>query len=880
MTESADNPFPRGAQWVRADFHLHTLKEPGASRKKFREEFRGRETEFVKEWVARLVAEEIRVAVVTNHNVFDVGEFKALRKQARKEGILVLPGIELGVNLGKCVHTLVVFSQEWVDDLAANDGIHRFLSMQFPSPPDEGSRTQNELRGCLQALEMYGKDYFFVFAHVESDNGLIGELPWGDLKHTIGTCGDLWKRVLGLQLVKNPEYVRQNWPSPDGPPAFVEGSDPRDSISEVGKSDRSCWLKVSDLSFDAVKFALTDHRERVRNSPPEPRKGPVIHSVRFAGGRLGGQTYGLSDQLTTLIGSRGSGKSAVIECLRYALDFEPGTNADAKYKNELVRAMLGNGGEVFISGLNEHGQAVEVRRQLATAPQVFLEGEGTRLRPRDVFPNVLYFGQKDLGSRHEGFEAEFFQMLTGASTTDDRQQEETLALAVRQAVTEYQAVLKARGLDEEFAQEEVRLQHQLDVYARKGVDQQLAALTVFDTDRRLVDELRVQFSDLRDRLGQRDGDWQGVLEDWPKLTSVMLAQPSAALAGLLERVQALKGDYDRLTQGLQSVLADLDAIRTSLQDVGRERQEEFNCLLRDLDAPGLDLDGYRKMKSRHGQLVKLLQAAANRTQAEQAALANVLMAAQNLHEFRLGQHRREAEALEACAKSIPNEIQLQLGFEDDREAFDRFLNTWLRGTKFRTASRELLVSGLRNGLEIFQKRETLQELLGSSADVEKLRTVLFDNLAEFLTFRVPDRRKITFNGTPIDQLSLGKRAMAILTLLTSLNRYSMMLLDQPEDDLDNETIFRNVVEPLLERKQHCQFVIATHNANIPVLGDAEQIHACREVENGKYEHQSGSLDSPVTSQTIVNIMEGGAEAFLRRQKVLQQWTKSVSDRNS
>ena len=89
-----------------------------------------------------------------------------------------------------------------------------------------------------------------------------------------------------------------------------------------------------------------------------------------------------------------------------------------------------------------------------------------------------------------------------------------------------------------------------------------------------------------------------------------------------------------------------------------------------------------------------------------------------------------------------------------------------------------------------------------------------------------------------------------------------------------------MVAPLLERKQHCQFVIATHNANIPVLGDAEQIHACREVENGKYEHQSGSLDSPVTSQTIVNIMEGGAEAFLRRQKVLQQWTKSVSVRNS
>jgi len=880
MTESADNPFPRGAQWVRADFHLHTVKEPGASRAKFLAEFRGRENEFVKEWVARLVAENIRVAVVTNHNAFDLEEFKKLKKQGKNNGILVLPGLELGVNAGKGVHTLVVFSPEWVEQEAGIHSITRFLNSEFTTTPDEGDRTKHDLKGCLQELESYGKDFFVVFAHVDSNNGLIRELGWGALTHTIENCGPLWQRVLGLQLVKDPGYVAKHWPGPGGPPAFVEGSDPRDSIFEVGRADRHCWLKISDLSFDAVKFALTDHQQRVRNSPAERRTGPVIHAVGFTGGRLGDQTYWFSEQLTTLIGSRGSGKSAVIECLRYALGFEPGENADAKYKNELVKAMLGNGGEVTVTGVNEHDQAVEIRRLLTTAPQVFLEGLLTRLQPRDVFPNVLYFGQKDLGSRHEGFEAEFFKMLTGASTTDDRQQEETLVLAVRQAVTEYQAVLKARGLDEEYSQEAVRLQHQLEVYASKGVDQQLAALTVFDTDRRLVEELRSQFSDLRDRVGQRDEDWQVILEDWPELTSVSLAQPSEALAALLERVQALKGDYDRLVQGLQFAAADLDSIQNSIQEAGRAQQDEFSRLLRDLDAPGLDLDGYRRMKSRHGQLVKLLQAAANRTQAEQAALENVLTAARNLNEFRYAAHRTESAALTECAAWIPPGIELRCEFEGDREAFETYLTSHLRGTGFRTTSREQLISSLRNGLAIFENRDNLQQLLGSAADVEKLRTVLFQNLADFLTFRVPDRREIAFNGTPIERLSLGQRATLILRLLTSLKRYPIMLLDQPEDDLDNETIFRNVVEPLLERKQHCQFVIATHNANIPVLGDAEQIHACREVEHGKYGHQSGSLDSPVMSQTIVNIMEGGAEAFLRRQKVLQQWTKSVSDRKS
>ncbi len=878
MPNEPENFFPHGAEWVRADFHLHTLKEPGASRKQLRAEFRDRENEFVKEWVGQLVAAKIRIAVITNHNTFDVDEYKALRKAARRESILVLPGVELGINAGKGIHALIVFASDWVDDQAANDGIQRFLNSQFTSTPDEGSRSVEDIAGCLEKLDSYDKDYFVVFAHVDSDNGLIQELGWGQLKHVIETCGDRWQRVLGLQKVMWPDMVIQHWPV-GLPPAFVEGSDPTHSIAEISQSDRPCWLKIGDLSFESVKFALTDYGQRVRLTEPEPRSGPMLHSVSFAGGLLDGQEYGLSEQLTTLIGSRGGGKSSVIECLRYALGIEP-TDVDARYKNELVKAMLANGGEVIVMGRNEHDQLVEVRRPLGFDPQVRLEGNATRLRPGDVFPNVLYFGQKDLGSRHESFEAEFFARLTGAATADDQHQETQLVQAVRQAVTDYQSVLKAKGLDDEYAQEQERLKHQLAVYAEKGVEDRLSALTVFDTDQRGVDELLGQLKELRNRVSQQDADWREVMADWPELKSGSLQAAAARLTTLLENLQASKTSFDRLVTGLQGTETELESIRTSIRETEHELQEGFAQLQREIAKPGLNLEEYRRKKSRYGQLVKLQQAAANRTQAEQTALSKVLTAAQALHRFRRELHRKEETALETCEKSIPDTIKLTTQFEDDRESFGRFLAEQLRSTGFRAASRDRIVEQLRNGLAIFEHRDKLQDTLGAIADVEKLRTALFENLAEFLTWRVPDRREITFDGSPVRKLSLGQRATALLTLLTSLDDHPIMLLDQPEDDLDNETIFRHVVAPLLERKKHCQFVIATHNANIPVLGDAEQIHACREVQQGEYDHQSGSLDCPATSKTIVDIMEGGAEAFLRRQKVLQQWTKSVSDRKS
>jgi chromosome segregation protein len=71
-------------------------------------------------------------------------------------------------------------------------------------------------------------------------------------------------------------------------------------------------------------------------------------------------------------------------------------------------------------------------------------------------------------------------------------------------------------------------------------------------------------------------------------------------------------------------------------------------------------------------------------------------------------------------------------------------------------------------------------------------------------------------------------------------------------------------------KSRQQFIFATHNANFPVLGDAELVAACRsEDEAIVVEH--GSVDAKVCQAKIVDIMEGGAEAFERRKTIYQAW---------
>jgi ABC-type cobalamin/Fe3+-siderophores transport system ATPase subunit len=118
--------------------------------------------------------------------------------------------------------------------------------------------------------------------------------------------------------------------------------------------------------------------------------------------------------------------------------------------------------------------------------------------------------------------------------------------------------------------------------------------------------------------------------------------------------------------------------------------------------------------------------------------------------------------------------------------------------------------------------------------------------------------------------SLGQRASALILFVLGKRENDVIIIDQPEDDLDNQTIYEDVIKLIRELKPSVQFMFATHNPNIPVLGDAEQIHACSFSDN-RISVQSGGLDDPKQQSKIVNIMEGGEEAFDRRKEIYHIW---------
>ena len=153
---------------------------------------------------------------------------------------------------------------------------------------------------------------------------------------------------------------------------------------------------------------------------------------------------------------------------------------------------------------------------------------------------------------------------------------------------------------------------------------------------------------------------------------------------------------------------------------------------------------------------------------------------------------------------------------------------------------------------------------GGSIDVveeEKLNKIL--NLEEQ---PCDDEVRILLNGDPIDKKSPGQRCSALLPLLTLSERVPL-IIDQPEDNLDNRIVGGTLTKILADLKEKRQIIVTTHNPNIVVGGDAEQVVVLDAPESRKAVIlNSGSIDDPEIIASVISIMEGGKEAFLARER--------------
>lgn len=733
--------FDAGLELIKADFHLHTQKDKEFS-------YTGEQNDFVKSYIDALKQANIGVGVLTNHNKFDKDEYKAIKKRANREGIFILPGVELTVKEGaNGVHTLIVFNpDEWLEN--GNNYIQTFLTTAFATvsnPENRNTKCTYDLKNVLEKLEEYGRDYFVIFAHVDQNSGLFKECS-GGLLESLSGIAPFKKRVLGLQKAHSRDSLAQFERLFGYIPALVEGSDPK-SISEIGKGTHEVYLKIGEFSYSAIKFALQDHKNRVFNAPIEIKHG-YIESISFQGGKFDGQTIRFSPELNTLIGVRGSGKSSVLEAIRYIIGLPVQT--DKEYKDSLIKNIFGSGGKAILSVVDKHGKRYSISRIQGERVNILDEvGNDLNITALSLFDGVQYFGQKDLSSSSDHENCLLEKFVSGK--VGQKADVDSCVAELITAVTQLLDVGKIPAQIEETTTKKAEVEHRMSIFKEKGVDAKLKKQTGYTKDREKLIAIQAKISSV--------------------LRSLHNSYKSAPI--LAEELQGFESEYNKdIFVAATNVLTSIDH---QLQQIGNTIQ----------------------------------------------------------------QIQSQSIEFETVMKNLTNRID---SLADE----------------FAEIKREILNGG-----------KEMQTII-SSSEYAKLSVKLQEQYSDLIKRQVMNKVEIYYHEKLLRHHSIGQRASALILFILAQSDNDIILIDQPEDDLDNKIIYDEVISSIVKKKQGIQFIFATHNANIPVLGDAERVLVV-EYQDTKIDVSQGNIDLKETHKQIVDIMEGGKEAFDKRQLIYTSW---------
>lgn len=855
--------FESGLSYIQADFHLHTHKD-----KEFR--YSGEQNSFVKDYVSGLKQAGINLGILTNHNKFDKDEYVAIRKAAKKEDIFILPGVELTVKEGaNGVHTLIVFNpDEWL--VKGENHIQTFLTAAFATisnPENSNTKCTYDLKKTIESLDAYDRDYFIVFAHVDQNSGLFSECRGGLLASLAGIAS-FKKRVLGLQkatMKKNIEQFRSVF---GYVPALVEGSDPK-SISDIGKGSRHTFLKIGEYSYSAVKFALQDSANRVFSCTPDVKHG-YIESIAFQGGKFDGQNILLLDELNTLIGIRGSGKSAILEVIRYILGLDPQT--EKEYKEALIKSVLGSGGKATLSVIDKHGKKYLISRILGEHTSVVDdEGNDLNINPASVFDGVQYFGQKDLSNSADHENGLLEKLVSGK--IGQQASVENSVIELNEAVSQLLDVSKIPGQIEEAKTTQSEIEHKISIFEEKGVAEKLKKQAAYTTDQTKLDSAKKKIETIKKaikRVYDANKEVSSALADHASEYNSELISDGQKILALIDNQLVLIGTA---IQQIQTYEDDFAEVIKKLVSEVTALSDEFAEIKREIKDETLDADTFVQLTADMEKAKERLKQLKEKSKTKKSIEAAFRKATRQRNEALLQlfhAYKSETERI----NSTQHELRIEITFKGDREGFKAKLKSDFRGSGISDAKYQILSDVFTDYVALIEDwilsdgTELRKHL--TSTEYGKLDAKLREQYADLMAYQVQNMVEIYYHDKLLKQHSIGQRASALILFILTQDNNDIILIDQPEDDLDNKVIYDEVISAIAQKKTNIQFLFATHNANIPVLGDAERVLVV-DYQDTKIDVSQGNIDLRDTHKQIVDIMEGGKDAFEKRQLIYESW---------
>ncbi|MFH0811154.1 MAG: AAA family ATPase [Pseudomonadota bacterium] len=833
--------------------------------------------------------QDIEVIGVTDH--YQVHESTGLLKAARDAGLFAFSGFEAVTKDG--VHILCLFNPD------KDDVLVRYIGECGVSDQKEASPLGNF--DCLELLHRAREwGSICIAAHVAWDGGLLRKLS-GQTRIKTWKSDDLLACALPGPISEAPEDpwpILQNKDAQhrrERPVAVINASDVN-SPDDLRKDGSNCFIKMSEVSVEALRQAFLDPISRIRLNSSDGPAAPHAEflAMTWEGGFLRDTAIHFNENLNVLVGGRGTGKSTIVESLRYVLGLDP-LGEDARKAHEgIIRHVLRSGTKISLLVRSHRPSpcSYTVERTVPNPPVVKDEtGTILTLSPKDVMPGVEVFGQHEISELTKS--PEKLTLLLERFIDRDpslARQKSKLRLELERSRSRIGDVKREiRAIDERMAALP-RLEETLKRFQEAGIEDRLREKSLLIREERLLAIITERLAPIQALNQELAGSFPidtafltpKALEDLPNAD--VLSEAEGIFGRLNGQIQAIA---DQLDSALKSADAEFAGMRQRWEERRNAVEETYEKLLRELQKSKIDGEEFIRLRQRIEELRPLRERRESLLRDLDTHDKHRRQLLVDWEDVKAAEYRGIERAATKVSKKLGGRVRVEVTMAGNREPLERLLRDAVGGNL--TAALERLrertdlslpdfAMCCREGKEALTQHYALppgaaERIAGSDAE-------LFMRIEELeLTATTRIELNTASEGQPatwqsLGELSTGQKATAVLLLLL-LESEAPLVVDQPEDDLDNRFITEGVVPSMREEKRRRQFVFSTHNANIPVLGDAELILGLGASGEAKDKEgqamieptHMGSIDSLPVRELVEEILEGGKTAFeMRRLK--------------
>lgn len=662
--------------------------------------------------------------------------------------------------------------------------------------------------------------------------------------------------------------------------ACIHGSDAH-SCSKLFEPDgkRYCWIKA-DPSFSGLKQVIYEPETRVCISQIVPEVKPdyqVIDYVLIGDGRVQDEAIHFNDKLNCIIGGKSTGKSLLLHNIALAIDEKQvseksnliGVNIDGRKLDDV---------KVFWRDGIPSGEKESEGRKIVYIPQTYLNrlsDEQEELTEIDEIIKDVILVSPEASEAAENMKV---ALLSQKSNVDR---------LIYETVNQYDVIQeKRRALSE--------------IGSKKGIERELKKLNSqknkLAKSSSVSDEDIVGFNDALSKEKKNSILIRRLAEDIEVLKS---------LESVVSRAQMIHRYEDSITAMISAAIGRVISISNKAWKEEKEKliieindqitrlTDENAALEKIITSLKPKIDGNEAIK----QLSETIQTEKEKLE-KVSSIEQELIALDNNYNESVAALVGAFEEYRKIRKTYESIINNITGL--NRDDLDFSVETPLRMDAFTDSLSTLLdARSLKNSKQIIDL-ETVDSTWMTSENISALIKNCLNGTIKLKNRKTPEQAlreilsdwnnttyQVKMDGDEISGMSPGKKALVLLKLLINLAESRCpILIDQPEDDLDNRSVFDELIPFIKDRKRQRQIIVVTHNANVVLGGDAEEIVVANQNgrnspnEEKRFEYRSGAieeyravsgkrgvLNSQGIQQHICDVLEGGEQAFdLRRNK--------------